>query len=117
MGTSANRGVTQQTANDLERNAWSTNNAMADQLADLIPYFGTKSGNTDSGGYVTVTHNLGFTPSHVFVQSRQTGLNSAAQALGVDTITGVSFRVRFLQPSSGAAANNLGYNISWMAVK
>lgn len=64
------------------------------------------SGTTDSSGFLTVTHNLGWTPRAVFPINQNPNTNFPV-VWGVDSITTTQFRVRFMNASTAGLANTL----------
>ncbi len=64
------------------------------------------SGTTDANGFLTVTHGLGFTPSFVQCINLQPSTNFPLQ-WGVDTIGATTFRLRFMNASTGGAAASI----------
>lgn len=127
MGAAADRGWTLPLATDLVRNLPAQLTVLADQIAAATAYKGAAAGNTDASGYATVNHGLAFTPSKVFVQSKQNNPVSNAQvAIQVDTIGAASFRVRFLNLNADSSeageyniqpSNALPYSIDWLAFR
>jgi len=71
---------------------------------------------TDSGGYVTVTHGAGFTPTAVLVTAADTTFASkhAYAALTCDTFTSTTFRLRAVDPAAGAGIASQAFTISVM---
>jgi hypothetical protein len=57
-------------------------------------HIGTFSGTTDSGGYLTVTHGAGFTPTHVFAIQTNPGGGAQTGVMGVLNIGATTFQVR-----------------------
>jgi hypothetical protein len=100
---------------------------LGNAIDQLLPYHGSASGaSTDSSGYVTITHGLGFTPSRVFVQaSLSTPVSSAILALSVDSIGATTFRVRLVKFTVQAGANyyttmtgvSAAYDFDWCAFR
>ena len=71
---------------------------------------------TDSGGYVTVTHNAGFTPTSVLVTAADTTFASkhAYASLTCDMFTATTFRMRAVDPAAGAGIGAQAFTISAM---
>lgn len=65
-------------------------------------HFGSFSGNTDSDGYMTFTHNAGFTPAGVFIQQTipQSGATLGFPILTAITSTQVTIRLILIQGSN-----------------
>jgi hypothetical protein len=64
------------------------------------------SGTTDSTGFLTVTHSLGWTPRAIFPINQNPNSNFPV-CWGVDSITSTTCRIRFLNASSAGGANTL----------
>lgn len=69
----------------------------------LRAFWAKYSGTTTSVGFVTVTHNAGFTPSVVVVcGASPTTVSNYAGAAVVSSITATTFQVRFMNLDSTA---------------
>lgn len=69
-------------------------------------YVTMSGGNTDSSGFITVNHNLGWSPRMVFGMQANPSTRFA-MLWGVDTITTTSFRARMMNASTAGALNVL----------
>lgn len=119
-GEAAARGISQLAGTDSVRNLPAQLDDMLDDLAILIPYRGITTAAAVTGGFITVTHGLGFTPTAVFVQSRTNQFVCHV----VDTLTSTTFRTRWakFQGSSpsftladAATTDTVGF--SWAAYR
>ncbi len=84
---------------------------------NLIPRWGRQGPTApDVNGYVTVTHGLPWTPTHVFVQTEApiSGVE-IFNAATVDSLTSTTFRVRCFDLAGGVMAANVTF--SWLAVQ
>lgn len=70
----------------------------------------------DANGFATVTHGAGFTPTVVQVQSTSPA-SLFAVAVGVDTITATTFRVRFYGWNTGASYSAAAVPISFTCME
>lgn len=76
-------------------------------------HWGFASLSTDAGGFATVTHGAGFTPTAVFLQLfRATG--SLYTDLACDSVTATTFRVRPLGADGVQALNVSGIPIFYL---
>lgn len=64
------------------------------------------SGTTDSVGFLTVSHNLGWTPRAIFVINQNPNSNFPI-VWGVDSITSTQCRIRFMNASQAGGAASL----------
>ena len=118
------RGLTILSPSDDRHDFPGTFNTVLDQLAAMIPYFGTAAGTTDANGDADITHGLGFTPSAVFAQSTDNGLGlHAALNLAVSGYTSTKFTIRLLG-GYGAGGGNFyvgqgsrSFGIKWLAFR
>jgi len=62
--------------------------------------------NTDTSGFITVTHGLGFTPSLVIAINLQLTGGGAAAVIGTDTLTASTFRARLAGSSQHSPLNS-----------
>lgn len=64
------------------------------------------SGTTDTVGFLTITHGLGWTPRAIFPVNQNPNSNFPV-VWGVDSITSTQARIRFMNASTAGAANTL----------
>lgn len=81
----------------------------------LRSFWAEYSGTTSAAGFLTVTHNAGFTPSVVVVtgNSPSTATNYTGLAV-VTSITSTTFQVRFLDTAGSALASVAVEFFAWL---
>lgn len=99
-GEAAARGISQLAGTDVVRNLPAQLNDMLDDIALLLPYKGTATLTITTGGFATLTHNMGVVPSSLIVQSKT---NQFICHL-VDTLATNTVRTRWLK-GNGTSPN------------
>lgn len=127
-GEAAARGWGTLAGTDLVRTLPTQLDAILDQIAAAVPFNGHATGNTDTSGYATITHGLGFTPSRILAQTDADAspVSTAWLAVQVSNIGATTFRVRFLYlvPSGVTGEYHvkppttaISYTVAWVAYR
>jgi hypothetical protein len=77
---------------------------------------GSFSGSTDGGGTVTITHNLGVTPSSWFVQEGSSVVQHLARFV-VSAVSSTQMQVVMYNTTNGATIGNNPANFSWLVYR
>lgn len=98
---------------NLENSVITTGGAVGSASLGTNVGFGETSGTTSSNGRITVTHNLGWTPTAVIVQLRGTGGPYGSYVI---TPTSTQFTVQFYSLVNGnPAASSQSVTVDWLA--